>query len=213
MDFAIEKTEESFSSDTLDLLFTALAKAQGEMEIAKTVSANPYFKSKYADLRSVINASRPYLAKNGLSVIQRVLTNGNGQIYLYTRLGHTSGQWIESKMPISPPKTDIQSIGSYITYLRRYNYACLVGVAAADEDDDGEKAMERNGKKVVFVSEGQIEKIEELLMQLEDGEYEKLLRWAQVKSLEEIPANKFGAIVQALKAKIEKKEVVNGTRN
>lgn len=125
----------------LDKLFGALAKAQLEMEVAKTDSINPYFKSRYADLASVVKASRPFLAKNGLCVIQRTLTQPNGDVFLYTRLCHASGQWIESNMAVKPPKADIQTLGSYLTYLRRYMYAAVTGVVAGDEDDDGEVAM------------------------------------------------------------------------
>ena len=128
-------------------LFGALAKAQIDMEVAKTDSTNPFFKSKYADLATVVKASRPYLAKNGLCVIQRVLPEDSGQLTLFSRLCHSSGQWMESRMPINPPKQDIQTLGSYITYLRRYSYAAIAGVVAADEDDDGEKAMESPRKQ------------------------------------------------------------------
>lgn len=130
------------SSIELNELFNALAKAQGEMEEAKTDSKNPFFKSNYADLASIIRASRKALAKYGLSVAQPVRTF-QGKRYLFTRLGHASGQWIEGGIPLSPPKEDIQSLGSYITYLRRYCYAAMVGVVASGEDDDGEKAMNR----------------------------------------------------------------------
>lgn len=130
------------SSIELNELFNALAKAQGEMEEAKTDSKNPFFKSNYADLASIIRASRKALAKYGLSVTQPVRTF-QGKRYLFTRLGHASGQWIEGGIPLSPPKEDIQSLGSYITYLRRYCYAAMVGVVASGEDDDGEKAMNR----------------------------------------------------------------------
>jgi len=128
-------------SEGLDKLFQALSKAQQEMVMAKTDARNPFFKSKYADLASVVKASRPYLCANGLCVIQRILPNMKGEMSLFTRLCHSSGQWMESSMPILPPKSDIQTIGSYITYLRRYNYAAVVGVVAAEEDDDGETAM------------------------------------------------------------------------
>jgi hypothetical protein len=128
-------------SEGLDKLFQALSKAQQEMEMAKTEARNPFFKSKYADLASVVKASRPYLCANGLCVVQRILPNAKGEMSLFTRLCHSSGQWMESSMAILPPKNDIQTIGSYITYLRRYNYASVVGVVAAEEDDDGENAM------------------------------------------------------------------------
>ena len=132
------KKEKAMESEELNKLFEALAKAQMEMEVAKTDSTNPYFKSKYADLRSVVEASRPFLAKNGICVIQRTIPGNNGTSYLHTRLGHLSGQWMESLMPINPPKQDIQTLGSYMTYLRRYSYSSMVGVVAGDEDDDGE---------------------------------------------------------------------------
>lgn len=134
------RASQEHQSETLGEIFGALAKAQLEMEVAKMESKNPFFKSNYADLPSVVKASRPHLAKNGLCVIQRVIPLG-GVSHLVTRLGHASGEWLESQMPINPPKADIQTLGSYITYLRRYSYAAMVGVVAANEDDDGEKAM------------------------------------------------------------------------
>lgn len=127
-------------SKELDKIFTSLAKSQLEMEIAKTQNTNPYFKSKYAALSSIVKASRPFLAKNGMCVIQRTFKTEGG-VFLQTRLGHTSGQWMASNIEVRPPKNDIQSLGSYLTYLRRYQYASLVGVVTGDEDDDGEAAM------------------------------------------------------------------------
>lgn len=136
-----KKEQKKCESEELSKLFEALAKAQMDMEVAKTDSTNPFFKSNYADLASIVKASRPFLTKNGLSVAQRIRPNEAGQLHLFTRLCHSSGQWMESMMPVIPPKNDIQTIGSYITYLRRYNYASIVGVVASGEDDDGETAM------------------------------------------------------------------------
>ena len=69
----------------------------------------------------------------------------NGQNCLVSLLGHLSGQWIKSVIPINPSKNDIQALGAAITYCRRYALAALVGVCP--EDDDGESTMERNRKK------------------------------------------------------------------
>jgi len=128
-------------SSELKDLFAAMAKAQGEMAIADLNKENPYFKSKYADLKAIVMAARPALAKNGLSVLQNILTNDDGQTILHTILCHMSGQFIESRMRIIPPKNDIQSLSSYTTYLKRMAYASLIGVVTGDEDDDGEIAM------------------------------------------------------------------------
>jgi vacuolar-type H+-ATPase subunit E/Vma4 len=136
-----------YESDELGELLGALSKAQGEMNAASMDKKNPFFKTDYADLSSVVRASRPALAKYGLSVIQRILTEPEGKSFLLTRLGHASGQWMESRILINPGKADIQSLGSYITYLRRYSYSALVGVITED-DDDGEKTMDRGSREV-----------------------------------------------------------------
>lgn len=135
-------------TETLGELFKALALAQNEMEAASTDATNPFFKSKYAKLEHVVKASRPFLSKNGLSVSQRPFVLENGQRVLLTRLCHSSGEWMEGCMSINPPKEDIQAMGSYITYLRRYNYSCITGVVTEDEaDDDGNMAKEDHKKE------------------------------------------------------------------
>lgn len=128
-------------SATTKELFTALALAQSEIRLATNNKENPYFKSKYADIAKIIEVSRPALTKNGLSVIQQLLTNDEGQIVLHTLLCHSSGEWIESQIKIIPPKNDIQTFGSYTDFLRRISYASLVGVVAEDDDDDAEIAI------------------------------------------------------------------------
>ena len=131
-------------SPEIGMLLEALAKAQGIMEGAKEDSSNPFFKSTYADLTSVWAACRAPLSNNGLSVVQTIqLINGNN--CLVSILGHISGQWIKSILPIRPAKDDIQSLGSAITYCRRYALAALVGVCPVD--DDGESAMDRAKKE------------------------------------------------------------------
>ena len=130
----------NYRSDDIKDLTTALAKAQSEMPVAGLNKENPYFKNKYADLVAVVVASRPSLSKNGLSVVQDIITSDEGQV-LHTILFHMSGQYIESRMRIVPPKNDIQTISSYTTYLKRIAYASLIGVVTPGEDDDGEIAM------------------------------------------------------------------------
>jgi hypothetical protein len=193
-----------YESESLDKLFEALAKAQMEMEVAKTDANNPFFKSKYADLASIVKASRPFLAKNGLSIIQRVLPNGNGQLYLFTRLCHSSGQWMESKMPVNPPKQDIQTLGSYITYLRRYNYASMACVVAADEDDDGEKAMEAPrqqgvaAKGAASISKAQLQVISNELEGMEDL-LESLLKGYNISKLSDLPEKQYSKCLERIR--------------
>lgn len=134
----------SSESTEQDKLYSALAKAQMQLTPAIAKTTNPFFKSKYADLAAIAKAARKPLGDNGLAVIQRVIRQGSAGMTLLTRLCHASGQWIESSMTVNPPKQDIQSLGSYLTYLRRYTYSAIVGVVASEEDDDGEAAIGRS---------------------------------------------------------------------
>jgi len=129
-------------SDTLNELATAIAKAQSEIKGAAKDSANPFFKSKYADLSSVWDACRAPLTKNGLSVIQLASAEGN-KVTVETVLLHTSGQLISEALSVTAKEDSPQAVGSAITYARRYGLAAIVGVAP--EDDDGEAAEARPG--------------------------------------------------------------------
>lgn len=129
----MESPKESYKE-----LFSALVKAQSEMQIAELSKENPYFKSKYADFTELVRATRPCLTKYGLSVIQPIITIGE-TTFLRTMLCHSSGEYISSEVKINPAKSDVQSLGSYITYVRRYAYVSIVGACTGD-DDDGEKA-------------------------------------------------------------------------
>ena len=130
-------------SEQINELAEALSKAQGLIEGAAKDSKNPFFKSSYADLHSVMACAREPLASNGLSVTQPTQVI-DGQLCLVTMLMHKSGQWVKSVVPLILAKQDPQSVGSAITYYRRYSYASLVGIAQMD--DDGESAMERKPK-------------------------------------------------------------------
>jgi ERF superfamily len=130
----------NMQSENINELTKALVMAQGEMMPAVKDSVNPFFKSKYADLASVVEASRPSLIKYGLCVMQTTTVSADKNT-LVTTLAHTSGQWIKSEILINPVKNDPQGLGAAMTYLRRYSYAAMVGVVT--EDDDGETAVGR----------------------------------------------------------------------
>lgn len=132
-------------SDNIADLCAALAKAQAEMGHARKASENPFFKSNYADLASVVDACRPHLAANGLSAIHLPESADAVLVTVTCRLMHASGQWVECSLAVKPTKADPQGIGSAITYARRYTLAAIVGVAT--EDDDGNAASGNPSKE------------------------------------------------------------------
>jgi hypothetical protein len=129
------------TSEQINELAAALAKAQGEIKGAAKDSANPFFKAKYADLASVWDACRVALTRNGLSVTQTATADG-ARVSVETRLLHASGQWLGDTLTVTAKEDSPQAIGSAITYARRYGLAAITGVAP--EDDDGEAAQARS---------------------------------------------------------------------
>jgi hypothetical protein len=134
-------------SDSIANLAKALSIVQGKLTYAKKDSANPFFKSKYADLESVWDACRELLAENNLSVMQFPGEFIDGCMSLNTILAHSSGEWIGQEMSVPVTKPDAQGAGSALTYMRRYALAAVVGVVQAD--DDGNAASNPTSKPAV----------------------------------------------------------------
>jgi len=116
-------------------LFAALAVAQGEMLAAEKSHSHGAFKKMYSDFSDVVQASRPALSKNGLCVVQILITDGSHGVALKTILGHSSGQFIESFVRLEPQDAKPQSLGSAITYMKRYAYTSIVGVVDGEDTD------------------------------------------------------------------------------
>lgn len=118
-------------------LAAALVALGAEIENVTKDRANPFYKSTYATLGAIIDASRPLLAKHGLVVSQ---TTGvtDGTLLVRTMVIHKSGQFIDGFYPLKPVKDDPQGYGSAMTYARRYCMAAILGIT--QEDDDGNHA-------------------------------------------------------------------------
>jgi hypothetical protein len=127
-------------SQTIGALVAALAKARASFKPVIKDAANPFFKSKYADLAGILDAVVPALSSNGLAVYHTT-DHASGALILVTTLAHSSGEFVTGEYPVVPVKNDPQGYGSAITYARRYALSAMLSVAA--EDDDGEAASGR----------------------------------------------------------------------
>ena len=141
------RRKSEWKSDDIDKLAEALAKAQSEIKGALASSVNPFFKSNYADLDTVIKSCFPQLTKNGLSIIQGNDTCEKGSFYVTTMLLHSSGQWIKSKLKMPITKPDAQGVGATITYARRFSLSAMVGIAQTDDDGNSIQLTEKKGVK------------------------------------------------------------------
>jgi len=120
-----------------ETLYQALAAAQAEMGPALKDSTNPAFKTRYADLASVMAACLPALNAHGIAVLQPPCEI-DGVRYVKTILAHESGETSECLVPLIISKNDMQGYGSAVTYARRYGLMAMAGVAP--DDDDGNAA-------------------------------------------------------------------------
>jgi len=126
-------------SEQINELASALSKFQGQIKNAPKDSSNPYFHSNYTDLATAWDAIRSPLAANGLSVVQDAVIV-EAKVSVTSLLMHTSGQWIESTLDFTPKDLSPQSVGSCLSYGRRYLLMAQTGLAG--EDDDAESATD-----------------------------------------------------------------------
>jgi hypothetical protein len=138
-------------------LAKALSVFHEEMGTVQKDANNPFFKSKYAPLETILPAIKEPLKKAGLVFTQAPthiifttkMSSGEHFISFSSALKTTiihieTGDRIEETTPLLLTKQDPQGQGSAITYMRRYMLVSMLGLNC-DEDDDGNKA---SGKKV-----------------------------------------------------------------
>jgi hypothetical protein len=143
------------TSETIGKVSAAFVAAQSDMNGLRKDGKNPFFSSNYITLDSILEYVRPILTAHGIALLQSnsgVLQNTDNEIVgltVTTRLQHSSGEWIENEvtLPVTAridrtgkaQPLDPQSLGSGLTYGRRYALTALLGIGA-EVDDDGNAA-------------------------------------------------------------------------
>ena len=183
-------------------LYTALVKCQTQIKVALKDSANSHFKSRYADLTSVMLACKDALAANDLAVLQLSRIHESGTPVLVTRIIHVSGEHIEGEFPlVCKDPNDPQKLGSAVTYARRYALAAALGITA--DDDDGQAASGHNVAPSVAKPAPAANKTEEYQKLLEDFFKKPVKQWGETdkvlarKAFTDMQAGKPWATVQA----------------
>jgi hypothetical protein len=131
------------TSDDIKHIAIALMEFQGMTDGVFRGSNNPHFRSKYANLETVIDTARPALQKAGIAFTQTAGMITDGNMEMTTMLIHAqTGQWIKSTMQIPLGKRDPQGAGSAQTYAQRYSLMAILGLPPTD--DDAEAAIDRD---------------------------------------------------------------------
>jgi hypothetical protein len=174
------------TSEQINELAAALCKAQGQMVGAHKAADNPFFKTRYSDLASVMAAIRNPFADNGLSFVQ-VPAFTEGHVAITTRIMHTSGQWIEGMLEVPVAKRDAQSVGSAISYGKRYALQSMAGVPSIDDDGDAASSS----APAAVVSADQARLLRETINRL-DVDMDKFCRAFAIGAVDELPAALYG---------------------
>jgi hypothetical protein len=161
----------------------ALARAQMNMGKALKQSANPAFRSKYADLGNVMDACLPALNEAGIALIQPTGEDDHGRFVETILIHGESGESLSCRVPLIVAKNDMQGYGSAVTYARRYGLMAMAGIAP--EDDDGNAAAkaaptdEQHQQKPQQTNAESIERAKEYLAEADSLDDLKE-RWARI---------------------------------
>lgn len=177
----------------------ALLNAQKKMGGVKKSSTNPFFKSKYADLASVLDACKDALNSEGITILQPVRRDENGQAMVQTMLLHVSGELLEATMPVMPAP-DMQKLGASITYARRQSLQSFLALPA--EDDDGETAVGRGQGTYKVKPLNDPKELEGNGVTTPSGYRIPAGSFAQ-KSLEEVGKEKLGKYLKDMEARLK----------
>jgi hypothetical protein len=126
------------TSENINELATALVefhKGMGPLELdAKvkvTTKKGGEYQFKYATFENIVESCRKGLTDNGLVISQLV---GEGGL-VTTILMHKSGQYLKDSLRITTEESTPQSIGSAISYAKRYSYGAVLGIVTEQDDD------------------------------------------------------------------------------
>ena len=127
-------------SESIIELAKAQAKVQAELkDIGKGAKGYGYSYTSFDDL---VRYLRPLLSKHGISFIQSPVGD-DGSIGLTTLWMHESGEWIEETFSTGRAELKgmnlYQTVGSAITYYRRYMLSAFVGIASEEDTDTQSK--------------------------------------------------------------------------
>jgi len=119
-----------------DNIYNKLFTLQNELGAISKDATNPFYKSKYFDINSLIGQLKPLLQKHNLVLLQPI-NNNQVRSVIYD----LDGGSVESSIEL-PTNLDAQKLGSAITYFRRYTLTSLLALQAVD--DDGNLAAQTN---------------------------------------------------------------------
>lgn len=225
------------TSETIVNLAKALVDTQRDLKQPFKDKNNPAFKSQYVPLESVTESITKTATKYGLAFSQFATTDAEQNVSITTVVFHESGEFIQyPAITLKPSKQRVvidteyvndkrvniysneitpQSIGSCITYGKRYSLSAIFGITS-DKDDDGNEAsgVTQNGQqqptpeKIFEDGQKRCEDIIDSMVKL-GAERQKIVDYVcekyNVGNLYDVPMNKLIGELKVLQLKQQEK--------
>jgi len=181
----------------------AAFKAEAVTIVKRTeIKDGPLKGKKHANLFDVVVAVTPALSVHGLAISWKLTKDEKDWLEVTCTLRHITGHAESVSMgsgpDTGPGRNAIQSRSSAKTYLERYTATAILGLAAADADDDGKAAG-----AVDCITEAQVTDLMALAEEVK-ADRGRFLKYMGVQRLSDIPAEDYQKAVKALEAKRSK---------
>jgi len=156
---------------------------------------NDNVQSRYALWEDIVSAITPILSEHGFALSFRTQNEANMVSVtgvLSHRAGHSEQTTLALPIDTSGSKNAVQSVGSSTSYGKRYTAGALLNLRTGDIDDDGASG----GKPTL--SEEQVANLDALLSEIGGDAKARYLRYAKVKSLDQILACNYADAVKVI---------------
>ena len=127
-------------------IYFKLHLAKQEIGKINKSADNPFFKSKYADLNTILDVVEPILHKYNLLLLQPIM---NGCVHSVI-VDIETGEDINAEIKL-PELNDPQKLGGCISYFRRYTLQSLLSLSM--QDDDANDVTKHVNKKPTMTQE------------------------------------------------------------
>lgn len=188
---AFHKAVADFKTEAIDIV----KNKQVKFETAKGIT-----QYKHAELGQIVNTVVPLLSKYGLSHHWEYAQN-EGRVkvtcYLTHELGYEKSTSLESAPDESGGKNSIQAIASATSYLERYTFLAINGLASREQDNDGKDA---DKDEVERISERQYFDLLALIAEV-GADQAKFCTFYHINEPAELPLSKYDAAVKNLEKK------------
>jgi hypothetical protein len=178
-----------------DAFMTAMNAFRAEtLKIVKTKEVGfGTTKYKHATLAGIVDVAAPALSRHGLS--HRWETKQDQGVITVSciithELGHSERTTLTAAPDTSGGKNSIQAIGSTVSYLQRYTFTAITGLAAADEDKDSKLPTDKPR-----ITEKQAADLTALVDEV-GKTMPQLLKKLQLARIEDLPAAEYEETVK-----------------